>query len=129
MNDYIILKKKDLTLERRFKTLYMNASWMRGRAQNRQRTVTGKLDVQEGSGGERWSFAIRCPYDHSDTTWGDILDLKELADEKDSLMMVDHFGDQREIVIVSGQMEYRPITPKVDGDALWVAQVVFEEVT
>lgn len=126
MNDYIILQKMDDTLIRRFKALYMGAGWSQGRAQNRRRTVTGKLDVQEGTGGKRWAFAIRCPYTWTDTTWGDWLDLEELVNELDGLKMTDHFGAQRNVIVVAGQMESRPIAPAVDAENLWVSQVMFE---
>lgn len=126
MNDYIVLKKSDLSLVRQFKTLYEGAGWLSGRAQTKNRTVTGKLDVQEGSGGRQWAFAIRCPYDHADTTWGDHKDLEELADYKEGLMIVDHFGDEYEIIIVGGQLTSRPLTSAVDGDNIWIVQLMIE---
>lgn len=129
MNDYITLKTGDLSLVRQFKCLYQGAGWLRGRAQNRQRTVTGKLDVQEGAGGQRWSFAIRCPYSHNDTTWGDYLDLEVFADFTDGLYMIDHFGVEHEVVMINGQLEGRPLTSAVDGENIWITQVMFESVS
>lgn len=126
MNDYITLKKSDLSLVRQFKVLYEGAGWMQGRAQNRQRTVTGKLDVQEGSGGKQFAFAIRCPYDHDDTTWGDFKTMQEFADHKEGLYMVDHHDDEYEIIIVGGQFEARPLTSVVDGSNIWIIQLVIE---
>jgi len=128
MNDYIVLKKSDLSLVRRFKVLYQGAAWQSGRTQSRKRTVTGKLDVQEGSGGKRWAFTVRCPYDHADTTWGDFKDLEELAAYKEGLFIVDHFDDEYEIVLMGGQLEARPLTSAVDGDNIWIVQLMIEVV-
>lgn len=128
MNSYITLKKKDLTFVRQFKALYMNFALMQGRAQSRQRTVTGKLDIQEGAGGKRWGYSIRCPYEHDDTTWGDLLDLQAFADIKDTIYLVDHLGTQREVSIMGGQLESRPIAPVIEGDAPWITQMMVEEV-
>ena len=126
MNDYITLKKSDLSLVRQFKVLYESAAWQRGRPQNRQRTITGKLDVQEGSGGKRNAFTVRCPYEHADTTWGDLQDLEEFADHKEGLYIVDHFGDEYGIVIMGGQLESRPLTPSVDGESIWIVKLMIE---
>ncbi|MCK5307603.1 MAG: hypothetical protein KAJ73_03240 [Zetaproteobacteria bacterium] len=128
MNDYITLKKSDLTLSRQFKILYQGAAWQSGRSQTRKRTVTGKLDIQEGDGGKRWAFTIRCPYEHDDDPWGDFKDLEVFAGHKAGLIIVDHFADEYAIVLMGGQLEARPLTSAVDGDNIWIVQLMIEAI-
>jgi hypothetical protein len=128
MNSYIKIKNNAKTTVRQYKALYQGFQRSKGRAQTRKRTVTGKLDVQEGSGGKRWAYAIRCPYSHTDTTWGDLETLETLLDEKDTIFIEDHFGTEHEVVAINGQYEARPLTSAIDADNLWIAQVMVEKV-
>jgi hypothetical protein len=128
MNAYITLKTSDLSLVKQFKVLYNDAGFLSGRAQTARRTVTGKLDVQEGSGGRRWALTLRCPYATPDATWGNYQDLYTFSQYKDGgLYLIDHHGDEYRVIMMQGQLEARPLTPLVDGDnAVWLVKIMLE---
>lgn len=129
MNDYIKIKNHAKSVVRQYKVLYEGFGTNVGRAQTRKRTVTGKLDIQEGAGGKRWRLAIRCPYTHTDTTWGDYLELETFMAEKDTIFIEDHFGNEIEVSAMNGQIEARPLTSAIDDDNIWIAQIMVEKVT
>ena len=123
---YIILKKSDGSLERRYRVIHGSLVPHLTKLQKLRRTATGRLDVTEGAHVKSWEMTVRIrnvptTTDPDGAAYGVLADLKELfalknarATPSNRLILVDHLGVSHNVYMV-GEFSEQNLTPLLDG--------------
>jgi hypothetical protein len=144
-NTYITLSNSNNSLTKKFRVVLGGYKPMLDRTQTRRRTVTGKIDNQEGPICQRWEYTLKAyeteptdPNGEDGATegYGTLAHLETFFKYNDpggtptnQLTLTDHYGNTHTVVF-SGSMAPVPISVHIAGvNAEHHVPVVLEETT
>lgn len=129
-NSYITLSNSNNSLTKKFRVMLGGYKPTFSRTQTRRRTITGKIDNQEGPICQRWEYALKAyetdPTDPNGTDgategYGTLSHLETFFQYNDpggtpsnELTLTDHYGNTHTVVF-TGEMQEIPVSVNIAG--------------